>query len=62
MEDRYLISAANNWGSGDPAADDDLFITDMALITLTNDAAFTYNAVQFNSGTYETHGRRVLVW
>ena len=56
LDGRYLISAANNWDSGAPAATDNLFITSPAAIALTNDTAFTYNAVQFNSGTFETHG------
>ncbi len=56
LDGRYLISAANNWDSGAPAATDNLFITSSAAIALTNDTALTYNAVQFNSGTFETHG------
>ena len=56
LDGRYLISAANNWDSGAPAATDNLFITSPAAIVLTNDTALTYNAVQFNSGTFETHG------
>lgn len=56
LDGRYLISAANNWDSGAPAATDNLFITSPAAIALTNDTALTYNAVQFNSGTFETHG------
>ena len=56
LDGRYLISAANNWDIGAPVADDNLFITNAVAITITNDTASTYNAVQFNSGTFETHG------
>jgi len=36
LDGRYLISAANNWDSGAPAATDKLFITSPAAIALTN--------------------------